>query len=356
MSQQKNSINYVTRTCKICNKNFSRYRTSIICSDECRKINSTNNKELSRKKSIEDSHIKYPSDCDVNSFIECKICGYRSPDIGSHILIHSIKSEEYKKEHGEVVCVNKKILFVGEKNPAYNHGGKYSPFSKKFIHYKSDEYIENLIRDSAKTKIKNNSNPLIVGYYTARGMSLEEAEAKLSDRQRTFSLEKCIEKHGVEQGSKFWQDRQDKWQQTLNSKSQLEIDDINKRKTSKINYKTLWGLNLDENGWVYVIKIDDTKLKIGITSKPNINKRYKQSDLNCVEVLLFEKAEDINHAFMIEQYVKRNNLNKIFKGEYGAFGWTEVIHEPDVSNIISSVTELLKDKQIAYDKFKNETF
>lgn len=252
MSQQKNSTNYVTRICKICNNNFLGYKTAVICSDECKKINSSNSKELSRKKSVENSHIKYSSDSDINSFIECKICGYRSPDIGSHILIHNIKSEEYKKEHGEVVCVNKKILFVGENNPAYNHGGKLSPFSKNFIHYKSDEYIENLKQESVKTKIKNNSNPLTVGYYTSRGMSLEEAELKLSDRQRTFSLEKCIEKHDEIEGLKVWSDRQYKWSKSFKKQNYSKIsqelfDELYKYYNSTEIYYATKDKSIDKN-------------------------------------------------------------------------------------------------------------
>lgn len=244
MSPQKNSTNYVTKICKICNNIFLGYKTAVICSDECRKINSSNNKELSNKKSVENSHIKYPSNSDINSFIECKMCGYRSPDIGSHILIHGIKSEKYKKEHGEVVCVNKKILFAKENNPGYNHGGKYSPFSKNYIHYESEEYIENLKQIAVKTKIKNNSNPLTVEYYTSQGMTLEEAETALSNRQRTFSLEKCIEKYGEVQGQKVWSDRQYKWskaykKQNYSKISQELFDELYKHYNStKIYYAT----------------------------------------------------------------------------------------------------------------------
>ena len=55
----------------------------------------------------------------------------------------------------------------------------------------------------------------------------------LHQRQQTFSLKKCIEKHGAEEGYKIWKERQEKWQNTLNSKSDKEIAEINKKKLYK---------------------------------------------------------------------------------------------------------------------------
>jgi hypothetical protein len=360
MSQQKNSTNYVIRICKICNNEYSGHFASSICSEECKQINENNKQELKRNKQIKDSHIKYPDDSDPYYYAECKICGYRSKDLATHILyIHNTPIDNYKQQYGVAVksqdiCDSVK----GDKNPAYQHGGKYSPFSKKFIKYEEVDGVEDIINDlkikATQTKSDNNNNNTTVEYYTSRGMTLEEAQEALRSRQTTFTLDICIEKYGHEEGYKVWKDRQERWQNSLNSKTQEEIDDINKRKSTKMNFNSLWSLNLDEDGWIYLIKIDDHKLKIGITSKPNINKRYKQSVLDAVEVMLFEKAKDITHAFMIEQYIKRNNLDKILKGDYGAFGWTDFLHNTDPENIMKEVVDLLQNKELTHDKFINE--
>jgi len=75
------------------------------------------------------------------------------------------------------------------------------------------------------------------GQRQRREYYLEEAQCNydladwlLSKRQSTFSKKKCIEKYGKRKGLKIWKDRQDSWQNTLNSKSQEEIDRINKSK------------------------------------------------------------------------------------------------------------------------------
>lgn len=106
---------------------------------------------------------------------------------------------------------------LGDKNPAFDHGGYYSPFSKKFVGYKnlSEEEIEQRVSDMAKEgqrKSKENGNLTTTKeYYIKRGMDESEAIKALAERQTTFSLEICIKKHGVSKGKQIWLDRQAKW-------------------------------------------------------------------------------------------------------------------------------------------------
>ena len=54
-----------------------------------------------------------------------------------------------------------------------------------------------------------------VEYWVSRGYSEEEARKIISEQQRTFTLEKCIEKYGFEEGTKRFDERQIKWQKSL---------------------------------------------------------------------------------------------------------------------------------------------
>lgn len=67
-------------------------------------------------------------------------------------------------------------------------------------------------------------------YWLEKGFTEKEAIEQISKVQSTFSLEKCIEKHGVDVGYKKWKSRQEKWQNTLNSKTEEEKKEINKKK------------------------------------------------------------------------------------------------------------------------------
>jgi len=52
-------------------------------------------------------------------------------------------------------------------------------------------------------------------FYIKKGFSYEDAKIKLTERQKTFSKEVCIDKYGEADGIKIWQDRQTKWIESL---------------------------------------------------------------------------------------------------------------------------------------------
>lgn len=87
------------------------------------------------------------------------------------------------------------------------------------------------------------SSPRRIEYWLEKGYSEKEAKNKISEVQKTFSLEKCVEKHGILEGYNIWKKRQEKWQNALSKKSDKEILDINKRKNAICinNFETIQG-------------------------------------------------------------------------------------------------------------------
>jgi hypothetical protein len=81
--------------------------------------------------------------------------------------------------------------------------------------------------------------PTKIEYYLKKGYSKEEAVLKISERQKTFSLEKCIKKYGKIDGTKKWQERQDKWMNSLNSKSEEEKIKINRKRLNGCSYSMI---------------------------------------------------------------------------------------------------------------------
>lgn len=171
--------------------------------------------------------------------IPCKICGLERKNLTSHIIrTHKMSVPEYKEKYeAEVISPleenTMKNRMKGSNNPAFNHGGKLSPYSKNFVKYKdgsADYSIKDVVKKSNTTKIENNSNNTTIEYYLNKGLSLPDAQEALSERQSTFTLEKCIERHGSDLGSEIWRNRQERWQHTINSKPKHEIDQINTKK------------------------------------------------------------------------------------------------------------------------------
>jgi hypothetical protein len=60
-------------------------------------------------------------------------------------------------------------------------------------------------------------------YWLDKGYSEDEAKKLRSERQSTFSLEKCIKKYGKEEGKKRFTERQTKWSKSLSSGGNIKI-------------------------------------------------------------------------------------------------------------------------------------
>jgi hypothetical protein len=140
------------KTCRGCDISFNGYRTTSYCSAEC-------SKSVKNKKKVQQSHIKFHSE-NSSEWVECKLCDFRSADLGTHYkILHKLESN-----HGyETKSHNIRESLTGNKNPAFNHGGKFSPWSKKFVKYSDDrvcsESISNMILKRNKTWEENKSLP-----------------------------------------------------------------------------------------------------------------------------------------------------------------------------------------------------
>lgn len=62
-----------------------------------------------------------------------------------------------------------------------------------------------------------------VEYWINKGFSIEGAKEKVSESQNMFSLIKCIEKYGDEEGVRIFTDRQNKWQESLTKNGNMKM-------------------------------------------------------------------------------------------------------------------------------------
>ena len=191
-----------------------------------------------------------------------------------------------------------------------------------------------------------------IEFYTSRGYLEEDAIEIISKRQNINSLNKYISRYGDIIGKEKFDNRQIRWLKTLSDKPQEEKDLINAKKSTKVNFKTLWSKELTDPGIFYLIRINSELTKIGITSKSTIFKRYDRESLKNIEYTTYNNLT-ISEAFKIEQILKKKFFNTIKKNDYGVFGWTEVLNT-NYLDLHSSVNQLVTDKQLINEKF-NET-
>jgi len=212
------------KTCLWCEQEFiaSRKNTKC-CSTGCytkwrRKI--SHNKEKEKQKRFDDL-------AEGIDFICCSICGWKAEDLTSHIRYKHDKSSY----HGAIFSKNhlkkRKSAWSGESNPAYNHEGKLSPWSTKFIRGTTNVNI------AKKKAVENRINATSIEYFLKKtNGNLEQARELQKKRQAVGSKENFIKRYGNVEGKRKWSERQEKWQQSLNNLPQEEKDRINKAKVS----------------------------------------------------------------------------------------------------------------------------
>lgn len=215
--------------------------------------------------------------------ITCRICGNKYKRIyGHHLKSHGLTSEMYLEKfpnaplYSEEDCKKttvksgdhmkkekyRKIFsekIKGEKNPNHtNNTTKIerqmkSPFSKKFIKYDqnlTEKELEKIVSDFAKSALSNRISDTTLEYWLNKGYSEEVAKEKLSERQRTFSLEICIEKYGEKKGIDIWKKRQEKWVNNLTISNYSKIS----QELFIAVYEKLLENNFNEK--VYFAKLD----------------------------------------------------------------------------------------------------
>jgi hypothetical protein len=281
-------------------------------------------------------------------YVVCQVCDcIKYGNFTDHLTLHSISLQDYQTMFPDVLTTPQKRRdrVTGENNPSFNHGGKYSPWSEKSIVHSKEQ-----IKQSKRKAKLNHTSIRTIKYWTGKGYTQEQAIEMLGKFQAR-DLVFFINKYGEEEGYKKWQHKKDKWQKTLSEKTDEEKEYINKRKSTKINFKSLWNLRLDSPGFFYIIKIDSNRIKIGITSKSSIIKRYTVNILKKVELLYFKPSSSISHAFQVEQIIKKKYEKKIFKQDSGVFGWTEIINGVDSSIIVRDVDQLLSNVIITEQEF-----
>lgn len=194
--------------------------------------------------------------------ISCKICGFIAHDLTSHITRkHKLKSDEYKIRYGGPIRSAKYLneqseRILGDKNPAYGHGGKFSSLSSNFI-YADSVNKEEIIKKISHSNKTNGNNNTTLTYWMKQGFSEEESKLKLSERQTTFSLDICIQKYGEVVGKARWVERQRKW---LNSTKKS-----NPKGFSKVSQELFWLIfeRLDEEvkSNIYFAQLDKNKCR-----------------------------------------------------------------------------------------------
>ena len=207
---------------------------------------------------------------------------------------------------------------------------------------------------SNKGRLDNNKTSL--DYWLNKGYSYDDAVKERKNRQTTFSKSKCIDKYGEEIGEKVWKERQDKWQNTLNNKTEEERIEISlKRNIFCINGYLLRGYTEKDANRLLEERI--SKSKNNYTSKESID--FFESNFE-VEGWLYGAGREWfvwdsdsgKHYF----YDFVNTKSKIIL-EYHGCAWhpnKKILNESQWNNWIQPLTKKTADEKYNFDKYKKK--
>lgn len=199
---------------------------------------------------------------------------------------------------------------------------------------KTSYFVDKYGQEKASEIQKSKGKAQTIEYFIEKGYTDEEAKQKLKERQSTFSLEICIEKHGKDKGLKIFNDRQKRWQETLNNKTQEEIDRINQLKGTGSILGRMENLGIEESkklfNKLYYIRFFNEEIefwKIGIT-KNQINKRFGsklllEKNTKLKREVLFEIDSNLFDSFSNEQNILREHKEYRIRVNYNGFSSTE---------------------------------
>lgn len=270
----------MVKICKHCGKEFVPKNGHVkYCSDECRKFAAYLNKlhadsEWLKKNKIENEEYVIDRWNNIALINMNHSLYFKKMHPGKTI-------DEYKQEFPDALLSSKKYIrdvsknsgkyvmdekqrkalserVKGENNP--NHRSKTteqqrkerSPFSKEF-YKKHDGNRDVFIKNVADNRLYTTQ----VEYYIERkGMTEEDAQEALRERQSTFTLDKCIKKYGKEEGTRIYNERQEKWAKKMKESYELGLYskspiNLSKSLTSELERnlidKIIKTFNLDES-------------------------------------------------------------------------------------------------------------
>lgn len=268
-------------------------------------------------------------------------------DISKYLIFFNKKDAEnlYNK-----MCKLKTSKMIKDN---YNNKLNHLNSLEGFI-YRHGNDIGKIKYEEYKKKRKSIANTNINYWISKNNGNIEQAKIEYYNRQSTFSLKKCIEKYGIDEGQKIFNNRQLKWQNSLKNKTTKEIELINKKKGTASANAILNFSDENKIGYFYIFDIKDNIFKIGITCK-KFNRRYNKKDSdNTKNLILYEY--NYKKCCYIEQIIKNKYINKLIdlKDKIEPFGFTECFYLKDKNEIMNEISKLItydvKDLQKEYLK------
>lgn len=207
--------------CRVCQKTFeSKSSKAVFCSDFCK---------AEERKGYRGDGVE------GHDYLVCPLTGAKREEFTIlYAKMLGFKDlNEYKEKAGltSVKCQKKRDQIKGSNNPAYQHDGKFSVLSMKFHRGNTEECIAEVGKKiSEGKKAAPQNNRFAVEHWVEQYG--EEDGRRLYSEFQTRGKDWYIKNHGEVFGPILHADRIDRWMATMDNKTDLEKDEITRKKMS----------------------------------------------------------------------------------------------------------------------------
>ena len=247
------------------------------CSQKCyssaRKEQALTDEEYAQQNTIRIGEQKFADKKEGQDYLVCAICGAKSGDLGSHVHMHGITPKEYKQKYNLTLLKpqRNRDSRKGENNPAFGHGGKYSAWSKNFIH----GYDETRHRNAKETHSKfmkspegKSTNKFSIEYWLNEANGDKDLAKELYLKFQTKNLEWFINKYGEEEGTRRHAAKTEKWMKSFRACNFSQISqELFNALIAHINCTDVYFATYDRidmykyKNKEYILKVDGTYIR-----------------------------------------------------------------------------------------------
>jgi len=191
--------------CKQCGNSFTGNYGKMFCSQDCARVNRIEKQYVDKVEGID--------------YIHCPVCDQKVGLVsGAHARMHGFKNAmDMAKQLGidsiSLKCVSLRDKVRGEKNGAYQHGGKFSPWSKNCEKYDEARH-QQFIKDQTermRSEEGKRTNPFFLEYWIDIFEGDEELAKEAYIKSQTRDLQWFTEKYGADEGARRHKAKTEKW-------------------------------------------------------------------------------------------------------------------------------------------------
>lgn len=206
---------------------------------------------------------------------------------------------------------------------SFRKNSKYYWMKRGFSEQESLEKVSNYQKELsdksyAKHRGSKNRTATQVGYWVKKGYTEEQSIEIIRERQNTFTLEKCIQKYGEEEGRKRYLQRQIKWQETIKNK---EDQSFHRLKSMSLEMFIERGMTIDDyckhrknkdKSDEYLLRktkeyVISNNLELNTET---FNQYYYRFKRNLLKIRGFASRESLRYFIPLYKFCRRNGIQR----------------------------------------------